>query len=202
MILRALLLGVAMCGSLAVQTCADSVQDNGDDLMRRPPWESCRYCHGPAAVDGVPPIPVIDGQDVGYLIKQLEDYRAGRRHDPSMMMGSAMLLLEQRDEPEVAHYFNRHPTSETTSDTDQYLGARLYREGANGVMACASCHGLPDPPPGYPRLTGQTRAYLAQQMRAFRDGTRTNDPGHLMQAAARSLTPAQTRAVVDYLGIR
>lgn len=46
--------------------------------------QQCRVCH---ALDGTgtnPMIPNIGGQSAEYLVKQLQDFRAGRREDPQM----------------------------------------------------------------------------------------------------------------------
>lgn len=55
--------------------------------------------------------------------------------------------------------------------------------------ACAGCHGANgiSAVPTYPNLAGQKEAYLVKQMKAFRDGSRT-DP--TMNAMAKPLSDA------------
>ncbi len=59
--------------------------------------------------------------------------------------------------------------------------------GKAKAATCAGCHGAAgiSAVPIYPNLAGQKEAYLVKQMKAFRDGTRT-DP--TMNAMAKPLT--------------
>ena len=61
--------------------------------------------------------------------------------------------------------------------------------GKAKAATCAACHGMDgiSKMPIYPNLKGQKQAYLAKQMKAFRDGTR-KDP--TMNAMAKPLTDA------------
>lgn len=59
--------------------------------------------------------------------------------------------------------------------------------GAELAEACAACHGQAgvSVEPDIPNLAAQKEAYIAGQLRSFRDGTRSND---LMNAIAAALT--------------
>lgn len=76
-------------------------------------------------------------------------------------------------------------------------GAQIYTQGIAGkAPPCAACHG----PQGegiapFPRLAGLPSAYLAAQMKAYRDGGR---PNAVMQTFATSLDAQQIAAVADY----
>jgi cytochrome c553 len=65
-------------------------------------------------------------------------------------------------------------------------------------LQCASCH-----QPGYkglkefPRLARQKQAYVAKQLREFRDGVRTNDNG-VMAPTAKNLSDEQIEALSQY----
>jgi cytochrome c553 len=61
--------------------------------------------------------------------------------------------------------------------------------GKAKAASCAGCHGANgiSAVPTYPNLAGQKEAYLVKQMKAFRDGTRT-DP--TMNAMAKPLNDA------------
>jgi cytochrome c553 len=82
------------------------------------------------------------------------------------------------------------------------LGQKLWRGGnpASGVPACAGCHGPAGAgiPAQYPRLSGQFSEYIAAQLRLFRDGARSNDPGGMMRAVAARMTEREMRAVAEY----
>ena len=67
--------------------------------------------------------------------------------------------------------------------------------------SCASCHGpgLDQTKPGFPRISGQPRPYLAQQLKLWRDGTRGGGPRkELMEKAARNLSDAEIDALALY----
>jgi cytochrome c553 len=59
--------------------------------------------------------------------------------------------------------------------------------GKSKAVVCASCHGADgySPNPLWPNLAGQQEQYLAKQLKAFREGTRS-DP--LMAPMAKSLS--------------
>ena len=61
---------------------------------------------------------------------------------------------------------------------------------------CASCHGTAGKSAGaMPSLAGQPKAYLVEQMRAFRDGKR---PATIMHQIAKGYTDAQIDAVAEH----
>ena len=63
-----------------------------------------------------------------------------------------------------------------------------------GIASCAACHGPLGQTPGAPGLRGQQRAYLEQQMQAFKSGSRHNDISEQMRSVARQLTRRRNRA--------
>jgi cytochrome c553 len=87
------------------------------------------------------------------------------------------------------------------------LGQKIFRSGnmAKGLPACAGCHGPAGAgiPAQYPRIQGQFAEYIEVQLKAFRDGTRTNDPAKMMGTVALKMTDAEIKAVADYVaGLR
>ena len=61
---------------------------------------------------------------------------------------------------------------------------------------CANCHGTTGRSAGaMPSLAGQPKAYLIEQMRAFRDGKR---PATIMHQIAKGYTDAQIDSVADH----
>jgi cytochrome c553 len=69
--------------------------------------------------------------------------------------------------------------------------------GKAKAATCGGCHGANgvSAVPTYPNLAGQKEAYLAKQMKAFRDGTRT-DP--TMNAMAKPLSDADIANLATY----
>lgn len=75
---------------------------------------------------------------------------------------------------------------------------------AKVAEVCAACHGLNgiSVTDAIPNLAGQRAAYLASQLRAYKDGTRKGPnaahPAAIMNAMASALTPAQIADVAAY----
>ena len=78
-------------------------------------------------------------------------------------------------------------------------GAAIANAGAaNGVAACASCHGAKgegNAAAGFPRLAGLEKTYLVAQLHSFADGTRKNP---VMQPIAKALDASQLAAVTAH----
>jgi cytochrome c553 len=68
-----------------------------------------------------------------------------------------------------------------------------------GVPGCLACHGEPQRNPQFPSLYGQPPAYLATQLRLFRNDERGGGPyGHVMSRAARGLSDADIDAAAAW----
>lgn len=77
-------------------------------------------------------------------------------------------------------------------------GKILANQGAQGVVACATCHGAQGEgmaAAGFPRLAGQNAAYLAQQIKALASGQRGNA---VMAPIAKALNESQITAAAAY----
>ncbi len=166
------------------------------------PYESCGYCH---EYDGNPSMgnyPKVAGQKKQYIIKQLLDYRNGRR-DGRGMMGTAASLLSDQDLQTVAEFFAKQkPTLDNNIATDKtFAHAReLWLHGAKDRMidACVLCHESPDEPK-IPHLRGQHAEYLADQLRAFKQKTRTNDVVKIMQFFAERLSNEEITELSQFI---
>jgi cytochrome c553 len=83
---------------------------------------------------------------------------------------------------------------------DPAQGAVIASQGAPGVAACAGCHGAQgegQAAAGFPRLDGQSAAYLQRQLEAYAGGWRTNP---IMEPIAKAMTPAQRAAAAAHYG--
>ena len=68
--------------------------------------------------------------------------------------------------------------------------------GRDIAANCANCHGTDGRSRGVvPSLAGQDKAYIAQQMKDFRDGKR---PSTIMQQLAKGYTDSQIEAAAAY----
>jgi cytochrome c553 len=64
----------------------------------------CLACHGPGGVSQNDLWPSLAGQKRGYLLKQLQDFRAGRRYDP--LMSPVSKTLNETDLEALASYYS------------------------------------------------------------------------------------------------
>ncbi|CAH1385782.1 c-type cytochrome [Candidatus Nitrotoga sp. M5] len=181
---------------------------------------ACMSCHGENALGnddmGSPRL-----ANIGYvyLVKQLSDFAADRRVPSGMgmvMNGFAKELSEQ-DHRDVAAFVDSLPRKFEPSDLKvlkedghevgkTYLGKLLAHSGVEGkVASCYSCHGFNGrgADPMFPAIGNQKYVYLVNQLKSWRDGTRSNDPVvggvNMMQAVAKTLTDDDIYNVAAYL---
>jgi cbb3-type cytochrome c oxidase subunit III len=166
---------------------------------------TCAACHGADGNSGVPANPKLAQQHPEYLMKQLNDFKAGKRTSPIMQPMAAQ--LSDADVRNIAYWAGSQkakPGFAKDKDLVQ-LGEKIYRGGImdKQVPACAGCHspngaGIPAQ---YPRLAGQHADYTAAQLTNFQNGTRKNSPQ--MAGVAAKLSDREIKAVADYIaGLR
>ncbi len=168
-------------------------------------FASCVGCHGADGNSGTPANPKLAQQHPEYIIKQLQEYKSGKRAN-AIMSGIAAGLSED-DMKNIAFWVTTNKAKlGTATDKDlAALGERIYRGGVaeRGIAACAGCHspngsGMPAQ---YPRLSGQHAEYTAAQLTYFRDGIRKNNL--IMTQAASRLNDREIKALADYIaGLR
>ncbi|HSO84276.1 c-type cytochrome [Thiocapsa sp.] len=161
----------------------------------------CVACHAEDGTSPMPNTPRLAGQHATYLVKQMKDYREGRR--TSEVMGNFIGGLTDEEIPHVAAYYAAQEVipGVVTDPSLLEFGRRVYDDGnpGSGIPACSGCHG--DEGEGtrrFPRLTGQDVGYTLEQMRRYAAGERTNDRG-LMQTVADRMSEAETLAVAQYI---
>jgi cytochrome c553 len=165
----------------------------------------CAACHGADGNSGISANPKLAQQHPEYLVKQLQEYKSGKRNN-AVMKGFATLLSDE-DMRNIAHWLaSKSSKPGFAKDKDLVaVGERIYRGGIadRQVAACAGCHspngaGIPA---AYPRLSGQHADYTLAQLTGFRDGLRTNSL-QMTQVAAK-LNDREIKAVADYIaGLR
>lgn len=159
----------------------------------------CSVCHGDAGETASEDFPRLSGQHEAYLAKQLQDFKAGRR--TGLMVRQAKGLSDA-DITAIAAYFAAQPVpAPTAQPTAQAAAGRaLFVNGkSGGTPACMVCHGeAARGTPQLPRLAGQHADYLERQLKDFNLRKRTNDNA-VMHEVAENLTPAEMRAVAEYL---
>ncbi|MDQ3058110.1 MAG: cytochrome c4 [Pseudomonadota bacterium] len=165
----------------------------------------CVSCHGADGNSGTPAYPKLAQQHPEYLVKQLQEFKSGKRKN-AIMQGFASMLSED-DMKNVAYFATSKKAAPGFAKEKDLvtLGERIYRGGIadRQVPACAGCHSPSGAgiPAQYPRLSGQHADYAVAQLTAFRDGVRGNSL-QMTQVAAK-LNDKEIRAVADYIaGLR
>ncbi len=165
----------------------------------------CAACHAADGNSGSPANPKLAQQHPEYLVKQLQEFKSGKR--ANAVMSGMVANLSEADMRNIGFWLASKPAKPGfAKDKDSVaLGERIYRGGIpdRQVAACAGCHspngaGIPAQ---YPRLSGQHADYTAAQLTAFRDGVRKNNL-QMSQVAAK-MNDREIRAVSDYIaGLR
>ncbi len=189
--------------SLISCVIATPAMSAGDAAAGKTKSASCAGCHGVDGNSAAPNFPKLAGQHAGYLLKQMQDFKNGKRKDPTM---TAMVApLSEQDMADLAAYFaSQKIKSGKTAEDKLELGQMLYRAGnaTSGVAACAACHsptGAGNPQAKFPALKGQHAAYVVKQLKDFRNATRSNDAGSMMRGVAGKMTDAEIEAVAQYV---
>lgn len=166
---------------------------------------TCLACHTADGSRGSPANPILQGQHAEYIVKQLVEFKSGKRKN-AVMAGMAAGLSEEDMKHIAAFYASKKakPGFAKVKETVT-LGEQIYRGGiaAKAVPACAGCHspngaGIPAQ---YPRLGGQHADYTESQLAAFSSGARANN-AQMMTISAK-MNAKEMKAVSDYIaGLR
>ena len=63
----------------------------------------CMACHGVAGISSIPMYPNLAGQKAMYLVKQLKDFKSGKRQDPTMK--GMVMALSDADIVNISAYY-------------------------------------------------------------------------------------------------
>lgn len=192
--------GLAVAASTAQKEYADALKATPDAVNGEALFDHCASCHGAdggGETNGA--TPRIAGQHFRVLVKQLVDFRSGKRWD-FLMEGAAEQhhLTGPQDIADVAAYVNG-----LTRPMARGIGSGEFVEEGSLIYSkqCASCHGAAaegNAERAVPRLAGQHYGYLMRQMYDAVDGRRPALPRLHSQRIA-PLDFEQVRAVSDYL---
>jgi cytochrome c553 len=165
----------------------------------------CAACHGADGNSGTPANPKLSQQHPEYLVKQLTEYKSGKRKN-AIMQGMAAALSEE-DMKNIAFWVTSKKAKPGFAKEKDLvaLGEKIYRGGIadRQIPACAGCHSPSGAgiPAQYPRLSGQHAEYTATQLTSFREGVRQNSLQ--MNQVAAKLNDREIRALADYVaGLR
>lgn len=163
--------------------------------------ESCGGCHGADGNSVVPEFPKLAGQQQVYLLREMTDYKEGRRHS-EVMVPMVASLSEAEMAGLAAYYAGQAPSPGIVSKPALLpLGKRVYLEGntKSGVPSCDGCHEENgEGSKKFPRVAGQHVPYLLDQVTQYASGKRTNGV-KVMRTIAERLTKEEAEAVAEYM---
>lgn len=203
--LRCSTLLIALAGAMPAMAADAKPAFKADPAKGQQLSAACQACHTADGSRGAPANPILQGQHPEYLVKQLVEFKSGKRKN-AVMSGMAAPLAEEDMKHISAFYAGKQAKPGFAKNKDTVLrGEQIYRGGvvSRHVPACSGCHspngaGIPAQ---YPRLGGQHADYVEAQMLAFRSGGRTNSAQ--MVAIASRMSEAEIKAVSDYIaGLR
>lgn len=169
----------------------------------------CAACHAADGNSGIATYPKLAGQAAAYTYGQTMAIKDGTRtHGAAGVMKPMVMNLSEQDIRDAAAYYAKQQgkPGEANPKENLELGAKIYRGGlsAKKLPACMSCHGPSGAgiPGGgteiqaYPRLGGQHKAYVVEQMKAYQSGQRKNA---IMADIANRLSEEELNAVANFI---
>jgi len=168
---------------------------------------ACVACHG-ADGAGQPAagFPRLAGLNASYLQQQLEDFASGTRDNPVMKPAASALSAAERKA--LSEYYSKLPIPAalakpaTPMPAADSVGALLATRGrwSQQVPACVQCHAPGGVGVGanFPPLAGQSATYIENQLKAWKQGSRHNDPLELMQHVSKALSDDDITAVATW----
>lgn len=207
-------------GSLLMVVAASGAFAEGDAKAGKAKSSVCAACHGADGNSPAPNFPSIAGQNVKYLVKQLQDMKLKPEEGGRMvaeMSGIVAGLSDQDIEDLAAFYAEQTPKGGAADPELVTKGESVYRSGnlEKGLAACTGCHGPAgkgNKGAGYPALSGQHSDYIAKQLKAFRlgseepqsQGARLNDGDtKIMRDIAARMSDLEIKAVSSFIsGLR
>jgi cytochrome c553 len=150
----------------------------------------CTGCHGETGITKTPGMPSLVGLDPKYFVAAVNDYKNGQRKNE--LMKSMAVAISDANATNMALYFalQKPAPAKTPAPGDA-------AKGKAAADACAGCHGEQgvSGTPTTPSLAGQDAEYTAAALRAYKDGTRSNET---MKGLATPLDDAAIKNLAAY----
>lgn len=177
----------------------------GDAEAGKTKSAACGGCHGFDGNSPIPTYPKLAGQNEAYIAKQVKDFKADDTRKNEIMKGMVASLSDE-DTADIGAYFQAQSVSQAAAFDDSKIaaGRDIYKGGnlQTGVPACQACHGPTGAGVagiGYPQVGGQYVEYTLAQLKAFKDGSRSNDDKQLMRSIVEKMSDEDLVAVANYM---
>jgi cytochrome c553 len=157
-------------------------------------YQACAICHGENGIPADKSLPVIWGQHQGYLYVQLRDFKNGLRKSEVM---EPLARALQRDEMlAIALYFSKLWPGLRQPRAEAPVAARALQISES--VGCTDCpKGRFQAEGVFPRLAGQSAAYLLKAMTDFRISARSTYPA--MTEFMNAMSEDDLKAMAAYL---
>jgi cytochrome c553 len=131
---------------------------------------SCAGCHGETGVSKTPGTPSLVGLDPKYLVSAMKGYKTGQRKND--IMSSLLANVSDADLNNIALYYALQAPARALVPA-----AGDQAAGKAASASCAGCHGEQgvSANPATPSLAGQDARYLADAMKAYQAGSRSDE---------------------------
>jgi cytochrome c553 len=151
---------------------------------------ACAGCHGEAGISKMAGTPSLVGLDPKYLVAAMKAYTSGQRKNDTMK--SMLSAPTDADLGNIALYYALQKPGRA-----QAPAVGDSTAGKAAAAACAGCHGDKGVSgnPAIPSLAGQDGQYLAAALRAYKEGTRSDET---MKGLAASLDEAAAKNVAAF----
>jgi cytochrome c553 len=162
----------------------------GDAAMGKDKAQSCVRCHGEGGVGVSGAGPALAGQNPDYLVATIKAYKSGERDDVTMK--ALLRKIAEADYPDIVAYYASLKCDGPQSAEDRAATARQA-----GASLCVNCHGTNGISGAHsaPNLNGQSKAYLADTLKAYASGDRTHI---VMSALTKGMSDADAEKLADY----
>jgi cytochrome c553 len=151
---------------------------------------ACVGCHGAEGVSRSLPGPSLAGQNAAYFVEALKAYGTGGRNNP--MMDAVARSTTAQDAGDLAAYFAGLKCEAALASNAQGAGT-----GQTLASGCTACHGADGHAsnPAWPSLSGQSKDYLVNAIKAYKTGARNNS---MMASVARDLSDSEAESAATY----
>lgn len=184
-------------GSEAHQKQMAAMSEKGGPGFELFKAKTCVTCHG---VDTNRPIspayPKLGGQSEEYLLAQMKDFRDGKRtNGQAPVMKALMATITDEEMVTLAKWMSEQKLEHTSPEDHQ--GAAAFM--AKGCIACHGADAKTPLMPLYPNLLGQSKDYIANQMKDIKSGARHNGMTAVMKGIMAGVTDDEIQAISEWL---
>ncbi|MCX7169910.1 MAG: c-type cytochrome, partial [Proteobacteria bacterium] len=138
----------------------------------------CAGCHGDGGISKTGGMPNLVGEDPKFLVAAMKAYKNGQRKNE--MMKTLLADVTEPGMENIALYYalQKPAKAQTPSPGDKEAGKKAAAD-------CGGCHGDQGVSgnPATPSLAGQDAEYFLEALKAYKNGTRSDDTMKALAAA-------------------